>query len=98
MSTTARLFIDDLPEVGDGVKRYVVDCKWGTTTLLYVQGSDFNLPEQHRISVVLQRHEDGCGRCNLGRLWREHGDLELKAAVDRTWQQLGAVAMRERRN
>lgn len=53
MSTSARLFIDDLPELGEGVRRYQVDCKWGRTLLCYVPGPDFDLPEQHRINVVL---------------------------------------------
>jgi hypothetical protein len=97
VSTTARLFIDDLPQMGEGVKRYVVDCKWGTTCLIYGPGQ-LEMTEAHLKTVLIQRHEDECGRCNLGRLWREHGDPDFKAAVDRTWEQLGAMALQGRRN
>jgi 23S rRNA A2030 N6-methylase RlmJ len=97
MSTTARLFVDPIPEMGDGATRYTVDCKWGTTRLWWTSGT-LKLSERHLITVLLQRHEDECGKCNLGRLWREHGDPELKRMVDRTWDRLRAHQVAERRN
>ncbi len=99
MSTPAKLFIDPLPEYGDGARRYLIDYKWSVTRLIHapVDGG-LELSEPHLISVALQKHEDECGKCNLGRFWREHGDLELKELADRTWEQLGAFAMRARRN
>jgi hypothetical protein len=97
MSTTAKLFIDDLPEVGEGARRYLVDCKWSTTRLIFCPGGPAELSEAMLITIVVQRHEDECGRCNLARLWR-HADPSLKQAVDDVWQQLGAMVMQERRN
>lgn len=97
MSTTAKLFVDDLPELGDGVRRYVVDCKWSTTRLLYAPG-ELDLAERHLKTIALQKHEDECGKCNLGRLWREHADLAIKAVVDRVWDQLGGYQVDQRRN
>lgn len=82
MSTSAKLFIDPAPEVGEQGKKYTVDCKWGTTKLWFAPGP-IDLPERHRVSVVLTRHEEECQRCNLARLWREYGDLALKAETDR---------------
>ncbi len=82
MSTTARLFIDPAPELGEQAFRYTVDCKWGTTRLWFSPGP-IDLPERHRVSVVLTRHEEECQRCNLTRLWERHGDLALRAEVDR---------------
>ncbi len=67
MRTTARPYIDADPELGAETKRYMVDCKFWTTRLWF----------------SLQKHEDECGRCNLARLWREHGSPEMKAEVDR---------------
>jgi hypothetical protein len=98
MSTSPRIFIDDLPELGDGARRFTVDCKWSQTGAFYLPGGPIELSERHVISVALQRHEDGCGKCNLRRLWQEYGDPELKAAVDEVWDQLAAGAMQTRRN
>jgi hypothetical protein len=97
MSTTAKLFIDDLPEVGDGVRRYLVDCKWSTTRLLFCPGGDLKLTQEQLVTVVLQRHEDECGKCNLNRLW-QHADLSLKGLVDDAWRRFGSLALKERRN
>jgi hypothetical protein len=98
VSTTAHLFIDELPQFGDGCKRYLVDFKWASTHLFYMPGGPIDLSEQHRISVLLQRHEEECGRCNTARLWRQHGDPHLKAAVDGLWEQMGLSTPAERRN
>jgi hypothetical protein len=88
MSTSARLFIDAAPELGPESKRYRIDCKWAVTTLWFSPGPiDFS--ERHRVSIVLQRHEDECQRCNLARLWREHGDPALKAETDRLADEIG---------
>jgi hypothetical protein len=81
LSTTARFFVDPAPEAGAGSKRYRIDCKWSVTTLWFSPGP-IDLPEPHRVSIALQKHEDECGRCNLARLWREHGDEAVKAEVD----------------
>jgi hypothetical protein len=97
MSTSAQLFIDPMPELAEGAKRYLVDCKWSSTRLIFCPGGDLKLTEPMLITIVIQRHEDECGRCNLARLWR-HADPSLKQAVDDAWQQLGAMAMQERRN
>jgi hypothetical protein len=97
MSTTAKLFIDEMPEVGDGVKRYLVDCKWSTTRLIFCPGGDLKLTQEQLVTVVLQRHEAECGRCNLARLWR-HADPSLKQAVDDVWRRLGSLALKDRRN
>jgi hypothetical protein len=96
LSTSASLFIDPLPDLGEGVKRFTVDCKWGTTRLWHVPGppGSLELSERHLVSVVLQRHEDECGRCNLAPLWRR-GDPALKRAVD--WLS-ATMAAQERRN
>jgi hypothetical protein len=84
MSTTARLFIDPAPELGSEAKRYMIDCKFSTTRLWFSPGS-IDLTEPHRISIVLQRHEDECGHCRLDRLWERHGDLAMKAEVERVY-------------
>ncbi len=49
------------------------------------------------VTVVLQRHEEECGRCRLDRLW-QYGDPSLKQMVDATWDRMQETAMRERRN
>ena len=82
MSTTAKLFIDPAAELGAATKRYRIDCKCSVTTLWFSPGP-IDFPEPHRVSIALQKHEDECGRCNLARLWREPGSLEMKAEVDR---------------
>jgi hypothetical protein len=87
MSTSARLFIDPAPELGEQAFRYTVDCKFGTTRLWFSPGP-IDLPERHRVSVVLTRHEEECQRCNLTRLWREHGDEALKAETDRLHEEI----------
>lgn len=101
MSTTARLYIDLAPELGSEFKRYTVDCKFSTTRLWFSPGQ-VDLPEKHRVSVVLIRHEEGCGRCNLDRLWREQGDPALRDWTDQVWEQLqqqaAAEVMAGRRN
>jgi hypothetical protein len=76
------LFIDPAPELGAETKRYMVDCKFGTTRLWFSPGP-IDFPEPHRVSIALQKHADECGRCNLARLWREHGSPEMKAEVGR---------------
>jgi hypothetical protein len=84
MSTSARLFIDPAPELGSETTRYTIDCKFSTTRLWFSPGP-IDFPEPHRVSIALQKHEDECGRCNLARLWREHGSPEMKAEVDRIY-------------
>ncbi len=97
MSTTAKLFIDPKLDLGPQPVRYVVDCKWGTTRLLHCPGGPPELSRELLITVVLQRHEEECGRCRLDRLW-QHGDPSLKAMVDATWDRIQELAMQERRN
>jgi hypothetical protein len=96
-STAARLLVEELPEWGAGVKRFTVDCRWSTTTALYLPGR-LGLQERHVISVALQRHEDEYRRCNLAPLWAEHGDAHLKALVEAAWEEYGALALKGRRN
>jgi hypothetical protein len=81
MSTTARLFIDAAPELGPEARRYMIDCLWFSP-------GPIDLTEPHRISIVLQRHEDECGRCRLDRLWERHGDPLMKAEVDRVYDEV----------
>jgi hypothetical protein len=85
MSTSARLFVDPQPALGPDAKRFMVDCKYGTTRLWWTPGK-LELPERHVVSVLLQRHADECGRCRLDRLWAEHGDPALKQATDQMWE------------
>jgi hypothetical protein len=87
MSTTARLFIDAAPEIGEQGFKYTIDCKWSTPRLWFAPGP-IDLPERHRVSIALTRHAEECQRCNLARLWRDHGDLELKALTDDAWEQV----------
>ena len=96
MSTSASLFIDAMPDLGAGVKRFTVDCKWGTTTLYYAPGppGGLELDERHLVTVCIQKHEDECGRCNLKYLWRR-GDPALKREVDRLH---ATAAVQGRRN
>jgi hypothetical protein len=87
MSTTARLFVDAAPEMGEQAFKYTVDCKWSTTRLWFSPGPiDFS--ERHRVSIVLCRHEEECQRCNLSRLWERHGDPAMKQAVDELYDQV----------
>jgi hypothetical protein len=87
VSTTARLFIDPAPELGEGSQRFMVDCKWSTTRVWWTPGK-LVLPERHVVSVLLQRHDEECGRCNLTRLWRDHGDPAMKQAVDELYDRV----------
>jgi len=96
MSTTAKLFIDPQPDLGKGAKRLRVDCKWSTTTAYHVPGL-VDLTDEQIVTVVLQRHEEECGRCGTARLW-QHADQNLRDAVEQVWQQMGAADPRERRN
>ena len=97
MSTTAKLFIDPQPDLGKGATRFIVDCKWGTTRLFHCPGGPLELSQELLVTVVLQRHEEECGRCRLDRLW-QYGDPALKAMVDATWDRMQEMAMAERRN
>jgi len=97
MSTSARLHIDPQPELGKEAVRFTVDCKWGTTRLFHCPGGPLELSQEMLVTVVLQRHEEECGRCRLDRLW-QHADLNLRDAVEQVWQQMGAAELRERRN
>jgi hypothetical protein len=87
VSTTAKLFIDPAPELGEQAFRYTIDCKYSTTRLWFSPGG-LDLTERHRVSIVLQRHEDECQRCNLTRLWERHGDPAMKQAVDELYDQV----------
>jgi len=82
MSTSATFLAVPTPELGPGSKRLEVDCKWSRTRVWWTPG-ELVLPERHVVSVLLQKHEDQCGRCNLARLWERHGDPPMKAEVDR---------------
>ena len=53
--TSAELFVDDMPQIGEGVRRYVVDCKWAETKLLYCPGGELELTEGH----LTPRHVSG---------------------------------------
>jgi len=96
MSTTARLYVDPQPDLGDGAKRLRIDCKWSTTTAWLVPG-DLELTDEQVVTSLLYRHEAECGRCRTERLW-QHADLSLRAAVERVWEQMGAAELRGRRN
>ena len=97
MSTTAKLHIDPQPELGKEAVKFTVDCKWGTTRLIHCPGGPLELSQEMLVTVVLQRHEEECGRCRLDRLW-QHGDPGLKAMVDATWDRVQEMKMQERRN
>jgi hypothetical protein len=97
MSTSARLYIDPMPRLGPDVRRFTVDCKWGTTQLWHVPSPTLDLSDRILITVVLQRHEEECGRCNLQRLWHR-GDPTVKALSDAVSEQLTAAALSGRRN
>jgi len=96
VSTTARLFVDPQPDLGDGAKRLQVDCKWSTTTAYLVPGL-VELTDEQVVTSMLYKHEAECGRCNTARLW-QHADQNLRDAVEQAWEQIGAAEMRERRN
>ena len=96
MSTSARLFIDPQPDLGDGAKRLQVDCKWSTTTAWLVPGP-VELTDEQLITSLLYRHESECGRCRTERLWQQ-ADRDLRVAVEQVWEQMGAAEMRARRN
>ena len=98
MSTTANLFVEDAPELGERARRYTVDCKWGTTRMFFAPSPTLDLPETTRVSIVLMDHSEDCGKCNLERLWRRHGALKLRDLTGRAWQELGGFALKERRN
>jgi len=96
LSTTAKLFVDPQPDMGDGAKRLRIDCKWSVTTAYLVPGP-VELTDEQVITSLLYRHESECGRCRTERLW-QHADLSLRDAVEQVWQQMGAAELRERRN
>ena len=96
MSTTAKLYIDSQPDLGDGAKRLRIDCKWSVTTAWLVPGP-VDLTDEQLITSLLYRHEAECGRCNTARLW-QRADQSLRDAVEQVWEQMGAAEMRERRN
>ena len=80
MSTTARLHVDAVPELGG--TRYQVDCKFSRTTLIWPTISPIEMDERQQATMALQAHESECGKCNTTRLWRDHGDQELRAGLD----------------
>lgn len=87
MSTTPRFYADDAPDLGADAKKFTVDCKHSTTRIWWTPGQ-LQLPEKHVISVLLQRHEDECGRCRLEKLWEQHGDPAMKTAVDELYDRV----------
>jgi len=96
MSTSARLYIDAQPDMGDGAKRLRIDCKWSVTTAWLVPGP-VELTDEQLLTSLLYRHEAECGKCNTARLW-QRADLNLRDAVEQVWQQMGAAELRERMN
>jgi hypothetical protein len=77
MSTTARLFIDELPETVTGARQVVIDCKHGTTRALLINPPvGFQLTDDDAVRTALVRHhvEEQCG-C-LKRLWRQYFGCE----------------------
>ena len=95
--TTPRLWVDRMPEEGEVVERWTLDCKWSTTGLYFLPGK-LNVPESALAGVVMMTHQKRCGRCNLERLWRQRGDLTLRDKAEEAWQQFQALVMQARRN
>jgi hypothetical protein len=87
VSTTARFLAVPTPELGEGSQRFEIDCRHSRTRLWWTPGK-LVLPERHVVSVLLQRHEDECGRCRLDRLWERHGDVQLRQMVDELYDQV----------
>jgi len=96
VSTTAKLYIDPQPDLGDGAKRLRIDCKGSVTTAWLIPGP-VELTDEQVIPSLLYRHESECGRCRTERLW-QHADRSLRDAVEQVWEQVGAAELRERRN
>jgi hypothetical protein len=96
MSTAARLLVDALPELGEHAARFVVDCRWGITTLTYIPRA-IELTRRQLVTIVLYRHEEDCGRCNLSPLWRQ-ADPQIRAMVERSYSPLATADPRDRRN
>ena len=96
MSTTARLYVNAMPEMGQGAKKIEIDCKFSTSTAYLIPGG-LELTDEQVITSLLYKHESECGRCRTERLW-QHADLNLRTAVEETWQQMAAAEIRERRN
>lgn len=63
--STATLRTKSFPELGPGGRRFVVDCRHGTTTVdQYVPDNhDPVLTDRHLIAYAVARHEleEGCG-------------------------------------
>jgi hypothetical protein len=59
---SATLTITPRPDVGDGVKEYILDCPHGTTTGLAADGQ-VKLMDDGIVQIMLARHdaEERCG-------------------------------------
>jgi hypothetical protein len=45
VSTTAQLYIDVMPDLGDGARRVTVDCEWARTTISMLPGDSVVLSD-----------------------------------------------------
>ena len=90
-SPAAQLLTRTLP---DGLTAYVADCRYSTSTFVYVPGAMRLLPEGALPLIDGWMHEERCGRCDVEPVLAR-GDQELRAKVDR--MEL-TMAVAERRN
>lgn len=92
--TKAVLLIDDLPELGEGARRYAVDCRWSTSTAHYIPGG-LDLPPELLILQVASKHEAECGQCDMSRVWKQV-DPRMLAEMQRLEQRAAAYGIRQK--
>ncbi len=82
------------PDLGEGVVRLEVDCRYGTTGITQITGTGCpELAVESLATIVAYRHEEACGRCDLADV-HARGDGELRDLVKRVGADRRADALR----
>ena len=83
------------PDLGEGVIRLEVDCRYGTTGITQITGEGCpRLAVESLATILAYRHEEECGRCDLADV-HARGDRELRDFVERADADRRAEALRD---
>lgn len=90
----AALHVRDL---GDGAAEYQVDCRFGTTYIVWHPGGPITLARAQLALFAAYRHEELCGRCELGPVFAQ-GDQTIRKLVEVSWAAIQRERLKERAN
>ena len=91
----ATLHVLRRPDLGEGVVRLEVGCRYGTTGITQITAEGCpRLTVASLATILAYRHEEECGRCDLADV-HARGDRELYDMVERTAADRRADALRD---